>query len=49
LFSASTVAQPLCMASSATRRSWEVTPSAASQTTMATSARSAARRLRSVV
>jgi hypothetical protein len=37
------VAQPDFIASSAIRRSWEVTPALASQTTSATSARSAAR------
>ena len=43
LFSTSAVAQPLFIASSATRRSWLVIPSVASHTTSATSARSAAR------
>ena len=37
------VAQPVFIASSATRRSSVVSPSEASQTTIATSARSAAR------
>ena len=43
------MAQPLFMAISAIRMSWLVTPSVASQTTSATSARSAARRERSDV
>ncbi len=47
LFSTSRVAQPAFIASSATRRSSEVTPSEASQTTIATSARSTARSERS--
>ena len=47
LFKATSVAQPDRIASSATRRSSEVTPSEASQTTSATSARSAARSERS--
>ncbi len=49
LFSASAVAQPACIASSAIRRSWAVMPAVASHTTSATSARSAARRERSAV
>jgi hypothetical protein len=47
LFMARTVAQPDRMATSATRRSSAVSPSLASQTTMAASARSAARSERS--
>ena len=47
LLSAITVAQLFCMAISATLRSALVTPSSASQTTIATSARSAARSERS--
>ena len=47
LFSAITVAHFFCIAISATRRSSLVTPSVASQTTIATAARSAARSERS--
>jgi hypothetical protein len=47
LFSATIVAQPDFIASSATRRSSDVMPSEASTTTIATSARSAARSERS--
>ena len=47
LLSATIVAQPERIASSAMRRSSDVTPSDASQTTIATSARSAARSARS--
>jgi hypothetical protein len=49
LLRTSAVAQPDFIASSAMRRSCEVTPSVASQTTSATSARSAARCERSTV
>ena len=47
LFSATSVAHPVRIASSAIRRSSDVTPSDASDTTIATSARSAARSERS--
>jgi hypothetical protein len=47
LLRAISVAQPACIAISAIRRSSEVTPSPASETTIATSARSTARSERS--